>query len=256
MNMEPFHLIIIFFLGLGFGSFASVIIHRLHNKEGGIWLGRSKCPKCSHTLNAIDLIPIFGYLINKSKCRYCKKSISLIYPILELVMGAGFLATTILIGFDSLLLLAYYLLLTFIFVAISFYDILFQEIPDEISLPTILLVGLVSYFGHFYTFNSLLIGFLVPVLFFGTIFLTSGGRWLGGGDVRIGAIMGFVLGWPNIIIGLFLSYLIGSIYSAIGLITGKLTRKSPIPFGPFLLLGTYIALFWGKDMLNWYLGLL
>ena len=171
-------------------------------------------------------------------------------------MGIGFLATTILTGFGNLMLLFYYLLLAFIFVVISFYDIFFQEIPDAISIPTIILTGLVGYFGYLHTLNSLLLGFLAPVLFFGTLFLSSGGRWLGGGDVRIGAIMGFVLGWPIVIIGLFWGYLLGSIYSAIGLITKKLTRKSPIPFGPFLLLGTYIAMFWGQDMLNWYLGLL
>ena len=247
---------IIFLLGLGFGSFASVVTHRLHTKEGGIWWGRSKCPKCRHVLNAIDLIPLFGFLINKFKCRYCKKRISLHYPMLELVMGSCFLLTAILTGFSNPLLLAYYLLITFIFVLLSFYDIFFQEIPDEISIPTIILVGLVGFFGHLHTPESLLIGFLIPVLFFATLFLGSGGRWLGGGDVRIGAIMGFVLGWPLVIIGLFLAYLFGAIYSVFGLITEKLTRKSPIPFGPFLLSGTYITLFWGKDILNWYLELI
>ena len=253
--MAIFYLII-FFIGLGFGSFASVIIHRLHTKEKGIWWGRSKCPHCSHKLSTVDLIPLFGFLINQFKCRYCKERIPFRYPLLEIVMGIGFLATTILVGFGSPLLLAYYLLLAFIFVVISFYDILFQEIPDKISIPTIILTGLVGYFGHLHTFSSLFVGFLVPVLFFGTLFLASNGRWLGGGDVRLGAIMGFVLGWPIVLIGLFWGYLLGSIYSAIGLITKKLTRKSPIPFGPFLLLGTYIAMFWGRDMLNWYLGLL
>jgi prepilin signal peptidase PulO-like enzyme (type II secretory pathway) len=139
---------------------------------------------------------------------------------------------------------------------LSFYDIFFQEIPDEISVPTIIIVGLCSYFLHMHSGYNLLIGFLLPVVFFGTLFLASGGRWLGGGDVRIGGIMGFLLGWPNVIIGLFFGYLFGSIYSTAGLLSGKLTRKSPIPFGPFLFAGTYVALFWSKDIVNWYLGLM
>lgn len=243
-------------IGLGFGSFASVIIHRLHSKESGIFWGRSKCPRCEKTLGAIDLIPILGYLINKFKCRFCKKPISIRYPILEIVMGLGFLSTSLLVGLNKPLLLAYYLLITFIFVLLSFYDIFFQEVPDQISLPTIVLTGLVGFIAHLHSPQHLFIGFIIPVLFFGTLFLGSRGRWLGGGDVRIGAIMGFVLGWPNIIIGLFLAYLIGSIYSVIGLLSGKLTRKTPIPFGPFLFLGTYIALFWGSKIISWYLGMI
>ena len=248
--------IIIFLIGLGFGSFASVIIHRLHIKQKGIFWGRSKCPHCKHVLSAIDLIPLFGYLINKLKCHYCKKPISLKYPILELVMGGFFLLTSISVGLWNPFLLSYFLLLTFIFVVLSFYDIFFQEIPDEISLPTIILVGLVGYLAHLHSPTSMFIGFIVPVVFFAALFLGSGGRWLGGGDVRLGAIMGLLLGWPNIITGLFLGYLIGSVYSLAGLASGKLTRKSQIPFGPFLLLGTYIALFWGERIINWYLGLI
>lgn len=251
-----FPYVIALLIGLGFGSFASVVIHRLHKKEDGIFWGRSKCPQCQHTLNAIDLIPVFGFIINKFKCRYCNKRISYRYPILELTMGIGFTITTIMTGFGNPLLLAYFLMLTFIFVAISFYDIFFQEIPDELSLPTIMLAGLAGFFGHLHSLASLGIGFIIPVLFFGILFFGSKGKWLGGGDLRIGAIMGFVLGWPNILVGLFLGYLLGSIYSAFGLMSGKLNRKTPIAFGPFLFGGTYIALFWGNHIVNWYLGLM
>ena len=248
--------LIIFLIGLGFGSFASVIIHRLHNKEGGIFWGRSKCPNCQHLLNAVDLIPLFGCLINRLKCRYCKKPISLAYPILELTMGSFFLLTAVFTGIFNTFLLIYYLLITFIFVVLSFYDIFYQEIPDEISLPAIVLAGIAGFIGNLNSPASMLIGLAIPVLFFATLFISSRGRWLGGGDIRIGAIMGLLLGWPNILIGLFLGYLSGSIYSLIGLISGKLTRRSQIPFGPFLFLGTYMALFFGKDILNWYLGMI
>lgn len=245
----------IFFIGLGFGSFSSVIIHRLHSNEKGIFLGRSKCPHCSTTLKASDLIPVLSYLIHRAKCQYCKKPISKKYPTLELTMGSFFLLTTYLTGLNNYWLLAFYLLVTFTFVLLSFYDAFFQEVPDEISLPTLIIVGLVGYFGSLHNLESLLIGFFVPVGFFGLLFFGSQGRWLGGGDIRIGAIMGLLLGWPNILVGLFLGYLLGSIYGVVGIATGKLKRKSMVAFGPFLFAGTYIALFWGDNILKWYLNI-
>lgn len=242
-----------FFIGLGFGSFSSVLIHRIYHKEKGIFLGRSKCPKCQHKLDAIDLIPLFGFLINKGKCKYCHKKISIRYPVFELIMGLFFLLTTMLTGFDNITLLIYYLFLTFIFVLLSMYDIMYQEVADEISLPTIVITAIASFFITDFTTKNIIIGFLVPVLFFGTLFFASRGRWLGGGDIRIGAIMGFATVWPNILVSLFLAYLIGSIFSIFGIILGAIKRKSMIPFGPFLFLGTYISIFYGDSIINWYL---
>ncbi len=251
-----FPLIITFVLGLVFGSFASVVIHRLHSRQKGIVMGRSKCPKCENTLTTLDLVPLFSYLWHHGACRFCKKKISVMYPLLEAVMASSFALTTYLIGVTNVWYLAFYLLITFIFVTVSFYDGLFQEIPDEVMLPAIVFVGLVMYLGGFESGQSLAYGFTVPVLFFGFLFFVSRGNWLGGGDLRIGALMGLILGWPNIIVGLFLGYLLGSIYSAIGIVAGKLTRKSHIPFAPFLFLGTYITIFWGGLIMQWYLGLI
>jgi leader peptidase (prepilin peptidase) / N-methyltransferase len=245
-----------FLTGLCFGSFASVVIYRLHDGHRGFVLGRSKCPKCKHVLGPKDLVPLFSFLASGFKCRYCRKPISFTYPLLELSMGFGFLVTTYWTGVESLWKLPYFLFLTFIFVAISFYDILYQEIPDSLSLPTIVLAGLVGIFGHLNSPISLGIGFAIPVAFFGLLFLASKGRWLGGGDIRVGAIMGLVLGFPKVLVALFLAYCIGSVFSAIGLIMKKIRLKSAIPFGPFLFLGTYIAMIWGDKILNWYLGLI
>lgn len=169
-------------------------------------------------------------------------------------MGGFFILTAYLTKGALWPVLIFYLFLTFVFVLLSAYDILFQEVPDEISLPTIVITGLSSYFLDLHSAPSLLLGLMVPVLFFGTLFVGSKGRWLGGGDVRIGGIMGFTLGWPHVLIGLFLGYLTGALFSVGGLLTKKLNRKSMIPFGPFLFAGTYLALFWGSDLLKWYLG--
>jgi prepilin signal peptidase PulO-like enzyme (type II secretory pathway) len=159
-------------------------------------------------------------------------------------------------GLGSPWMLAWHLALVFSFVTLTFYDIFFQEIPDEISLPTLIIAGSVSYFASLIPPTSLLVGFLAPVLFFGSMFVLSGGRWIGGGDIRLGAIMGFVLGWPLVIVALFIGYLAGSIFSIGGLLAGKLNRKTPIAFGPFLLLGTWITMFWGNNFLDWYLSLI
>ncbi|MFH1012621.1 MAG: prepilin peptidase [Candidatus Peregrinibacteria bacterium] len=240
--------------GLAMGSFASTIIHRLHTLERGIFIGRSKCPKCATTLAARDLVPLLSYLANRFKCRFCKKPIALRYPLLELSMGGTFLLTTLWVGLNDTALLVFYLAMAFVFVLLAFYDLLFQEVPDSVVLPGIGVATLGVVLGDLHSLTSLLIGFAIPVVFFGALFLGSKGRWLGGGDVRIGALMGVLLGWPNIVIGLFLGYLLGAIYSLLGMAAKKFTRKTHIPFAPFLLTGTYITLFWGEKLLNWYLS--
>lgn len=248
--------IFIFIIGLIFGSFSGLIIHRLYTKQKGIWFGRSQCPKCKHELSAIDLIPLVGYLINGLKCRYCKKRISVFYPLIEIVMGGMFVLTTLLIGMNNIGLLIFYILITFVFVVLTFYDFLYKEVPDEIVLPAFLISFLFLGISGVYSFANLAIGVGIPVLFFSILFFGSKGRWLGGGDIRIGALMGALLGWPNILIGLFLGYFLGAIFSLAGIATKIFNRKSLIPFAPFLLIGTYIAIFWGKNIISWYFNIM
>jgi len=247
--------VFVFLIGLAFGSFASVIVHRLHTREGGIFRGRSKCPHCANQLGALDLIPVVSYVVNKFKCRFCKKPISSRYPLLELSMGGLFLLTTYLIGTTNIPQLIFYLFISFIFVLLTFYDLLFKEIPDEVSLPAFTVIMFYMVFTNAFSSASLIIGVIIPVLFFGILHFGSKGKWLGGGDIRIGAIMGALLGHPMILIGLFFGYLSGSIFSLTGLIIGKFNRRTQIPFAPFLLLGTYFAIFLGQQTINWYIGL-
>lgn len=247
--------VLIFILGLVFGSFSSVLIHRLHRHEKGIFLGRSKCPQCQARLGARDLIPLISYVLNGQKCRFCKRHIAWVYPALELTMAGSFLLTTLLVGPRHFVYWVFMLIITFVFVTISFYDILYQEIPDSVILPATLLTIAYMLITKSMAAGTLGIGILVPVVFFGFLFFVSKGEWLGGGDIRIGAMMGALLGWPKILLGLFLGYLLGSLWSAGGILAKKLTRKSHIPFAPFLLLGTYIAYFWYHEITQWYLSL-
>ncbi|PIZ70940.1 hypothetical protein COY07_05865 [Candidatus Peregrinibacteria bacterium CG_4_10_14_0_2_um_filter_43_11] len=247
--------VLLFVLGISLGSFASVVIHRLHMQERGIFWGRSKCPHCENALRPMDLIPVISFLLNKFKCHFCKKPILARYPLIEISMGVFFLLTAKLVGLGNIPLLVFYLIVTFAFVLLTFYDILFQEIPDSVSIPTALLsIAAILSFG-IHSINQTVIGLAVPIFFFGALFFFSKGSWLGGGDIRIGAIMGALLGWPDILTGLFLGYLFGALFSLIGIAIKKLTRKSHIPFAPFLLLGTYITIFWSQAILNWYLGI-
>ena len=243
-------------LGLIFGSFASVIIHRLHTQEKGILWGRSKCPRCANQLKGRDLIPVISYLINKAKCRFCSTPISFRYPLLELSMAGLFGLTFHLLRTEAVWMIVFYLVIAFIFVVLTFYDFLFKEVPDEVSLPAIVIAAVYMGVSGQMELAALGIGVGVPVLFFGSLFFGSRGRWIGGGDIRIGALMGALLGWPMILLGLFLGYLSGAIYSAGGLLVGKFTRRSQIPFVPFLLLGTYISMFWGAALIEWYFGLI
>jgi len=201
-------------------------------------------------------MPLFSFMLSKGKCRYCKKKISVFYPTLETVMGVMFLITSSLTGFMDIKALIFFLLVTFVFVTISFYDFLFKEIPDEVALPAFVISFLYMWLVGAYGIKELALGVGVPVLFFGLLFGLSRGRWLGLGDLRIGAIMGALLAWPNVLLGLFLGYLSGAVYSLFGLATKKLSRKSLIPFAPFLLAGTYVSIFWGEQIARWYLSLI
>jgi len=246
----------IFLIGLIFGSFASVVIHRLHTGSSGIFTGRSKCPRCAQWLGIRDLIPLVSYVINKFRCRFCKEPIAMRYPLLELFMGGIFVLTTFLVGFASVPALVFYLLMSFVFVLLAFYDFLFKEVPDQVSIPAFFAFLAYAIGADLFSGWHLTLGILIPVLFFGFLYFGSGGRWLGGGDIRIGALMGALLGYPMILVGLFFGYLSGTVFSLGGLALGKLNRRSQVPFAPFLLLGTYTALFWGQDVIDWYFGLM
>jgi len=260
--------LLLFFAGTCTGSFLSVLIHRIHEQEPGILFGRSKCPKCTYKLRPLDLIPLFSYLLTRGKCRNCKKSISLTYPALELMTGTTFLTlylfTPYLFAIEGITyttaylhnIIFYYLAFTGL-IFTFFYDLKYMIISDRILLPLIVIGMILPFTPHYFlTPAEVLAGLLVPVLFFALQILISKGKWIGGGDLRIGALMGVLLGWQAVILALFLGYLVGAVTS-IGLLTlPNFSRKSMVPFGPFLVVGTYIAFFYGSQIIEWYLQLI
>ena len=259
--------------GLVMGSFLNCIIYRLQTGEGFL-KGRSFCPHCRHELSWQDLIPIFSFLILKGRCRYCRKPISWQYPLVELATGIIFLLIVWNLEFGTCLEfgiwnLLFYLLISCFLIIIFVYDLKHYIIPDAVIYPAIAIAFLYQLFRmlNFVNWNLFGIwnvesGILRPIssaflasLFFLAIVFLSQGKWMGLGDVKLAFLMGLFLGFPNILVALFLAFFIGAIIGIGLIISGKRTLKSEVPFGPFLITGTFIALFWGNQITNWYLSL-
>ncbi len=238
------------------GSFLNVCIVRLPKEESIVFPG-SHCPRCGHSIRFYDNIPILSYVFLKAKCRYCGASISVQYPLVE---GITALCSLLLfMRFGISLSYLFYFCFVAALIAITVIDLYHQIIPDVISLPGIGVGLLGSLALPEHTFFDSLIGgivgggslFLVAVLY----------RWvakregMGGGDVKLLAMIGAFLGWKAVILTILLSSLIGSIAGiGIMLLKGK-DFKYASPFGPFLSLGAVISLFYGEQMIRWYLGL-
>ena len=243
-------------LGAIVGSFLNVCISRLPKEESIVRPG-SHCPKCKTPIRYYDNIPLLSYLLLGGKCRHCKAPISIQYPIVEAitVLSSFFLFIT----FGVSLSFFYYFSFVAALIAITVIDLYHQIIPDVISLPGIVIGLLGSLVIPQITFWSSLIGVLSGG---GSLFLVATVyQWLfkregmGGGDVKLLAMIGAFLGWKAVILTIFLSSFIGSIIGiTVMLIKGK-DFKYAIPFGPFLALGAVISLFWGENIISWYLYL-
>jgi len=260
--MGIFLSLFIFTFGLIIGSFLNCVIYRLETKKNFL-KGRSFCPRCKHVLNWQDLAPIFSFLILIGKCRYCKKKISWQYPAVELATGLLFLLIFSALGgipslrdnFQTIASFLYLLIISALLIVIFVFDLKNYIIPDKVLFPAIGLVFLFRIFNFSSLPNFLLSAFFASLFFF-AIFFFSKGLWMGFGDVKLAFFMGLFLGFPNILAALFLSFLFGAIIGLSLIFLRKKSLKSELPFGPFLILGTFIALFWGNSLINWYLSLL
>lgn len=254
----------VFFFGLAIGSFLNCVIYRLHLKELSSFMrGRSFCPHCKHFLSWKDLIPVLSFFILRGKCRYCGKKISWQYPLVEIATALLFILTYnfLPVPWTSPWVHFYYWTVISFSVIIFVYDLKHYLIPDKIIYPAILIVSAFRIWDLFQISNfefrifNPFISALAAAGFFLFIVLISRGRWMGVGDIKLAFFMGLFLGFPDILIALFLAFLIGAIIG-IGLILAKKkTLKSEVPFGPFLVTGTFISLFWGEKIIQWYLNL-
>lgn len=258
----------VFFLGLIFGSFINVVIYRL--KHGGTVIsGRSKCPKCKKTLGFFDLIPILSFVFLGGKCRYCNRKISYQYPIVEL--SSGIILLLIYLKLDYIKTqfdvfsqandIILFIFLGFFFLsllAIFVYDLFYYIIPDSVILPLVLVsvlyYGLSYVLGIDFSLSDHVLGMFLYSGFFAAQYFLSKGKWVGGGDIKLGLALGLILGWQLTLVSLMIAYIAGSVISIILIGLGKKTRKDIIPFGPFLIASAFISLFWGNLFIDWYLG--
>ena len=254
--------IVVFLFGLIVGSFLNVCIYRLP-RSLSIVSPPSACPICNSPVKPWDNVPLLSYLVLGGKCRKCKEPISLRYPVVEFLNGMLFWAVTHFFGMGWHI--PFLFMLVSALVVITFIDLDFQIIPDAITLPGIV-IGLLS--ASFLLPDPFSVQHSTPVLsivgfknsFAGLLFggglfyliavLSKGG--MGGGDIKMMAMVGAFMGWKSIFLTTFIGSLTGSVVGIFLMIAKGKGRKSKIPFGPFLALGALITLFFGKIILKWY----
>ncbi len=241
-------------LGLCIGSFLNVLIFRWHENKSPL-RGRSQCPDCHKTLRWFELIPVLSFLLQKGRCRHCQKQISWQYPLVEIATAILF----VLVFFQySIFNIQYFinLFIICVLVVIFVYDLRFGEIPHIFTWPIVAILLLWNLFSTDKQVGNLIAGILIGGSWFAFQYFVSRGRWIGGGDIGLGALMGAILGWPSILVALFLAYVSGAIICLPLLLLKKKALKSAIPFGVFLVPATFITLWWGQNILDWYLKII
>ena len=257
--------------GLCLGSFVNALVWRLHEQskqptksgELSIAKGRSMCPHCRHELAVKDLIPIISWLMLGGKCRYCSKPVSAQYPLVELSTAVLFVASYIWWpnAFDTNQTIVFVLWLGLLtgLMALLVYDARWLMLPNRLIYPLTVIAGLqtiVAMAGSGQPMVVLLNAILAVVIgggLFYILFQASKGRWIGGGDVKLGWLLGLVVATPaRAALFIFISSLLGSLISLPLLAKGNLKRTSVIPFGPFLIIGAIITVLFGSHITNWY----
>lgn len=267
--------------GLVLGSFTNAFVWRLREqslpaarreskgkakkKDLSISKGRSMCVHCGHTLRAVDLIPVLSWLSLKGKCRYCKKSISWQYPAVELAMAMLFVASYVFWPHDlthvtEKAALGVWLVSLIGFMALFVYDLRWMLLPNKIIFP---MYGLAIIYvvlrtvatSDVQTITSAALGVVVGGGIFYVLFQISSGRWIGGGDVKLGFLFGALVGGPvEAALVLFGASLAGSLITVPLTISGKMTAKTRIPFGPLLIAATVFVVLFGPEVIDWYRG--
>jgi len=264
--------VIFLLLGLLVGSFLNVLVYRLRSAEELFW-DRSKCPHCQHLIRWYDNVPVLSFVILKSRCRNCRQKISWQYPLVEIltgiifaVIGQRFFSP---VDFSTWITTGYYLFISASLISIAVYDWLYLEIPSEVLW---LAVAVSIAFGLWADWNAWM-NFTLPVsilggavysavfaaffafTFFFILSVASRERWMGMGDAYLAILLGLFVGWPKILLALFLAFFIGAVWGVALVVFKKKKMKSRLPFAPFMILGAFIAFFFYAPIINWYFSL-
>lgn len=249
-------LLTLFILGTAIGSFLNVVIDR--SVRGESILGRSYCDFCRAKLKTLDLIPILSFVALGARCRYCHRSLTMQYPLVETASGILFVLAYLVPvtgGNYSLIVLAHALFLISVFIVVAVVDFKFQLIPTAL----VYFAALVTLFYNFFMLGSAdfvrsVVSAFVVALGFLIIVLVTRGRGMGTGDIPLAFLIGLMLGWPKVLVGIFLAFLAGSLVAIVLIILGRKRFGQTIPFGPFLVGGAIAAFFWGEQIVSWYLS--
>jgi leader peptidase (prepilin peptidase)/N-methyltransferase len=240
--------------GLLIGSFLNAVIHRVPRKQSVVSPG-SQCPSCGYALRWYDNIPVLSYVLLGGRCRKCRKPISIRYPVVELITAAVFMAHYFVFGWTPLL--AVRLLFGASLVALFAIDLEHHLLPDVITLPGIV-IGLVASFflppGVVEALIGILVGGGVLWLIGEAYFRYSGEEGMGGGDVKMLAMIGAFLGWKLVLVTLVLSSVAGSVLGLAIIAVKRGGMKHALPFGTFLALGALAASLVGDQIVTWYAG--
>lgn len=247
--------------GLAFGSFINALVWRLHEKRD--WVkDRSECPHCHHKLAAIDLVPVFSWLLLRGRCRYCGKPIP-DSPLVELALPALFVLSYVFwpepLQGEGLYIFVFWLIFLVGFLALAVYDLKWLLLPDVIVFPLVVL-AIIQILGRLLLFDnswqtiagSVLGAGVISGLFY-LIFVFSKGKWIGFGDVKLAIVLGLLAGGvlPALLV-LFVASVIGSLLAIPLVIAGKANRKSHLPFGPMLIAGLVVVVLFGQAIIDWY----
>lgn len=272
-------IIVALIIGLAFGSFVNALVWRLHeqlDKDGNpkklskkratelsISKGRSMCTKCGHQLSAGDLVPVFSWLYLRGKCRYCHAPISPQYPFIELLVAVLFVVSYIawpnsLSSLWQWALFINWLIAIVGLVALAIYDIKWMLLPNKILKPLVVIAAVVTVttfaFGRpVHDLWQIVVSVLISGGLFWILFQVSSGKWIGGGDVKLGLYLGLLLASPGLsMVYLLISSFLGTFFVLPLLLSGRVSKDSKIPFGPFLMAGAFIAMLWGAQIISWY----
>jgi prepilin signal peptidase PulO-like enzyme (type II secretory pathway) len=269
---------ILIVLGLCFGSFTNALVWRLHEQatqkskkkpntkylaDLSISTGRSMCPDCKHELGALDLLPVISWVGLRGKCRYCHKPISAQYPLVELLTAALFVLSyacwPLTLHSSQDIVFGLWLVCLVGFMALTIYDLRWMLLPNRLIFPLTGIAAVSAGISIGLSDQPLraLINTLVSVVvgsgLFYLIYQVSQGKWIGGGDVKLGWLFGLLVATPGrSFLVIFLAALLGSLASIPLLFTKRLKSSSQIPFGPFLIAGTVIVVLFGAHIIHWY----
>ncbi len=267
-----------------FGSFVNALVWRLHmqasrkqkveskksnnlkSSDLSIIKGRSMCPGCKHELSAKDLVPVFSWLTLGGRCRYCKKPISWQYPLVELFTAFLFVFSFFFWPLEwntyGVINFVVWLIIIVGFMSLIIYDLKWMLLPNRIVFPLIVISVLLAVFNilsneSLSNLYQTVMSVAVAGGIFYLLFVISGGKWIGGGDVKLGLLIGLILGDPYLaFLVLFIASLLGTLYILPGILLKRVNPRSRIPFGPFLIMATIIVQLFGLSLVEWYKSML